>query len=299
MRSLLTFLLVFAVALFVGALLAYPLYLFISLFTVADFNDTIIKSTQLWGFIFSLLYLKYSDQLSLENIGLKIGPDQYLSQFTYGLLSGLFILAVLAAVLTGLGIYALHSSREIAVMVVLKLLLGAMLTGFAVALFEETMFRGALLQGLRKQAGMNIAVLTISLIYAAVHFIHYPQLADGETINWLTAPLSFLTAYSGLINPETMDAFLSLFMLGLLLAFVRVRTRHIIQCIGLHAGLVAGVKLFRFFTEYQPDNSYHYLVSSYDYRLGWLALIWLLIITVGYFVYLHRKAAIKESENLK
>lgn len=289
MRSLLTFLLFFAVALFLGALLAYPLYLLLSLVTDSDFPDIIGKTTQICGLIFSLIYLKYSDKLSLENIGLKIRPDRYLSQFSYGLLSGIIMLAVLATGLLSLGIYDLHGDREINATAITQLLLGALLTGFAVALFEETVFRGALLQGLRKQTSTNTALIIISLIYAAVHFIQYPQPAAGEAIDWLTAPLLFIPAYASLISTDTLDAFLSLFVLGLLFGLVRIRTGNIIQCIGLHAGLVAGIKLFRFFTEYTPDNAYHYLVSSYDYRLGWLALFWLLIVTAGYFIYLHLK----------
>ncbi len=297
MRSLLTFLFVFAVALFLGALLAYPLYLGLSLFTNSDYPDVIVKATQICGLVFSLFYLKYCDKLSLENIGLKIRPDRYLPEFSYGLLSGLIMLAVLASGLISLGIYDLHDGREINATVITRLLLGALLTGVAVALFEETLFRGALLQGLRKQTNTNTALITISLVYAAVHFIHYPQPAAGETIGWLTAPQSFLPAYSSVISTETLDAFLSLFVLGLLFGLIRIRTSNIIQCIGLHAGLVAGIKLFRFFTEYKPDNAHAYLVSSYDYRLGYLALIWLIIVTAGYFVYLHHRPKVIPGTN--
>lgn len=279
----------FAIALFMGALLAYPSYLLVSFFTDSKFTDVIIRTTQICGLIFSLCYLKYADKLSLENIGLKINPDKNLTQFCYGMLYGLLMLAVLAAGFVAFGIYDLNSSREINVAVMVQLLLGALFTGIAVALFEETVFRGALLQGLRKQTNTNTALLSVSLIYAAVHFIQYPQPAAGETIGWLTAPLAFVPVYSHLISAETVDAFMSLFMLGLLFGFVRIRTGNIIQCIGLHAGLVAGIKLFRFFAEYNPDNSFNYLVSNHDYRLGWLSFIWLLIVTIGYFIYLHRK----------
>ena len=279
----------FSATLFVGALLAYPSYLLVSLFTASKFTDVIIKTTQICGLVFSLFYLKYADKLSLENIGLKITPDKALAQFSFGLLYGLLMLAVLAAGLVVIGIYDLNSNRETNITIIIQLLLGALFTGIAVALFEETVFRGALLQGLRKQTNTNTALITVSLIYAAVHFIQYPQPATGETIGWLTAPLAFIPAYSHLISTETLDAFLSLFMLGLLFGFVRIRTGNLFQCIGLHAGLVAGIKLFRFFAEYKPDNSFNYLVSSHDYRLGWLSFIWLLTVTAGYFIYLRRR----------
>ena len=74
MRSLLPFLLVFSAALFGGAWLTWPLYQIIHLFTDIDFSSAAKIATQLCGLLFSLLYLKYADHLSLQNIGLK--PDR-------------------------------------------------------------------------------------------------------------------------------------------------------------------------------------------------------------------------------
>ncbi|MEX2365679.1 MAG: CPBP family intramembrane glutamic endopeptidase, partial [Pseudohongiellaceae bacterium] len=157
----------------------------------------------------------------------------------------------------------------------------------AVALFEETVFRGALLRGLARQSGPLTALLATSIIYAAVHFIYFETPVAGGT-DWLTAPRQFLPAYSQFITPEKIDAFLSLCMLGILLGLIRLKTGNIIQSIGLHAGLVAGIKLFRFFTLYNPDNRYSYLVSSHDYRLGIMALLLLTAVTVIYYLYYYR-----------
>jgi uncharacterized protein len=288
LRPLLIFLLFLTATLFAGALLAFPLYLFTSLFTDTGLADSAIRATQLCGFAFCLAYLKYTCQLNLDSIGLQLPSARYLSEFSYGLLAGLLILAGLAAALLLFGIHTIRADLDSSVTSVTRLLLGALLTGLAVGLFEETLFRGALLQGLRKQAGMNKALVTISLVYAAVHFIHYQDLSTGIAITWLSAPAQFVDVYSGVITIDGLDAFLSLFMLGTLLGLIRLHTGNIIQCIGLHAGLVAGIKLFRYFTEYRPDNSYDYLVG-HDHRLGWLAFVWLLTVTAGYFVYLHRK----------
>jgi len=288
LRPLLTFLLVLTAALFLGALLTWPLYLLVSLFTETGLADTAIRATQLCGLIFCLAYLKYADKLSLESVGLKSVQGNYLSGFFYGLVAGLSILAGLAAALVFFGIHHIQSEVDLTAGAIIGLLAGAVMTGFAVALFEETLFRGALLQGLRKQAGMHIALITVSLVYAAVHFINYTDLPPGETPGWLSAPAQFLSVYSQVITIDRLDSFLSLFMVGILLGLLRLHTGNIIQCIGLHAGLVAGIKIFRYFTDYRPDNSYAYLVG-HDHRLGWLAVIWLILVSAGYFVYLHRK----------
>lgn len=275
-------------------MLTWPLYLFVSLFTETSLADTAIRATQLCGLVFSLLYLKYADNLSLASIGLK-APQGNLSGLLYGLVAGLCILTVLATALVFLDIHGIKSDVDVTVGAMTGLLAGAIVTGFAVALFEETLFRGALLQGLRKQAGMNIALITISLIYAGVHFINYTDLPSGDTPGWFSAPAQFLSVYSQVLALDTVDSFLCLFIVGILLGMIRLHTGHIIQCIGLHAGLVAGIKIFRHFTVYRPGSSYDYLVGP-DLRLGWLALVWLVIVAGGYFVYLHRKPEFKPSD---
>jgi membrane protease YdiL (CAAX protease family) len=281
-RPLILFLLVFATALFTGALITYPLHLLVSLFTEHDFVDLAIRATQICGLLFSLLYLRYACNLSLENIGLKIQPGRLLPEFTYSFLAGLMILLLLATGLMLFGVYEMDSNRVINLSTLTRLAIGAIVTGLAVAVFEETVFRGALQQGLMKKSNTATAIITISIIYAAVHFIDYREPAS---LDWLTAPTQFMSAYSHLINVETLDAFLSLFVLGLLLGLIRLRTRHIIQCIGLHAGIVAGVKAFRFFLEYNPDNGFNFLISSYDNRLGYLALGLLGVTTIAYYIY--------------
>lgn len=278
----------FGAALFGGALLAWPLYQLAAQFSDPEFSSIAKIATQLCGLAVSLLYLKYTDRLSCETLGLK-SVNGYAAPLSAGFIAGLLLFGGLALLLFLFGLYGLHGSRELSLAVIMKLLLGALLTGLAVALFEETVFRGALLQGLRKQAGMNRALVTVSLVYAAVHFIDYAEPAAGETVGWLTAPQMFVSAYTPMFSLQTLDALLALFVLGLLLGLIRLKTGNLIQCIGVHAGIVAGVKLFRFFAEYRPDNSFAWLVSPYDLRLGWLATLWLLLATAAYFVHLHRK----------
>jgi hypothetical protein len=78
-------------------------------------------------------------------------------------------------------------------------------------------------------------------------------------------------------------------MLGILLGLLRVKANNIFLCIGLHAGLVAGIKLFRFFLLYIPDTRYDFLASHYDHRLGIMALFWLGLVTLLYYLTVRRK----------
>jgi membrane protease YdiL (CAAX protease family) len=160
-------------------------------------------------------------------------------------------------------------------------MLSALITGLAVAFFEEVLFRGALLKGLLTQSNVVSAVIATALVYAAVHFIQYTE-PDLDHINLMTAPGQFISAYSSVLSSENYDAFLSFFILGVLLGLLRVNTGNILHCISLHAGLVVGIKFFKFFAQYQSDSPYQFLVNEYDYRLGYAALGLLIMATIIY-----------------
>src|SRR5690606_9308040 len=88
---------------------------------------------------------------------------------------------------------------------------------------------------------------------------------------------------------EFADSFIALAMLGVLLAVVRLRTGALAACIGLHAAGVACIAVLRSTTLVEQDSAYAGLVGSYDGVIGWAALIWFVLIVLG-FLRLTRKA---------
>ena len=281
MPALLFFIFYFVAILFAGALFSYPFYIIVNLITDREYNEIIMDTTKICGLIFSLFYLYLTDTLSLAKSGLIWIPQVSLAKLVSGFTGGFVIVLILMSSLLLLGVYGFDANRHISLLIIVNLLFSSLVTGLSVGLFEETVFRGCLLNGLSKQTNVYIALFTISLAYAVVHFINYP-VVDG-TINWMTAVMLFIPTHSTLISLEAIDAFAALFILGILLGLVRIHNDNIIQCIGLHAGLVAGIKIARFITEYTPNNRYDYLVSSYDHRLGYLALFWLLTAILFYY----------------
>lgn len=287
MLPVLVFILVFVTALFAGAVLAYPLYLAITLVNGVDFQDVIILSTQLTGLVGALLYLNFADGPGFKNLGYCLATDKIKREGTITFSFGVIIVILLASSLYAFDVYDIHSHREFMLASLPKLVIGAIGTGIVVAMFEETVFRGALLRGLEKQSSPPIAIIMTSLVYAWVHFIQFDVPAGPDKINLLTAPAGFFNAYSAQFSTHKLDAFVSLFILGLLLGMMRIRENSIINCIALHAGLVAGIKIFRYLLEYQPDNSYPFLVSQHDYRLGFMASVWLFLATLVYYLMEH------------
>ena len=148
-----------------------------------------------------------------------------------------------------------------------------------------------MLGGLAPRTGPATALVTVSLVYAAVHFIHYPATADP---GWLSAAGQFPGAYLAIFNPAMVDAFLALFVLGLLLGLMRLGSGDIIACIGLHAGLVVMVKISRYFYRYTGGTPFDFLVSVHDRRLGYLALLLLCIATTVYYL---RRGPIKDTKS--
>jgi membrane protease YdiL (CAAX protease family) len=274
--------------LFAGALIAYPLYRILEPFTGMGFDNAVIHATQLAGLVFALAYLAWRQPLSRQSIGWRPADGRYLAPFLAGFAWGVVILAILIAGLVALGIQHPVPGRDTGPAAVTVLCIKAVLTGLAVGLFEETLFRGALLGGLMRRTGPAFAVVVISLIYAAVHFIHYPATAHP---GWLSGPRQFPAAYLAIFNPAILDAFLALFVLGLLLGLMRLRSGHIIGCIGLHAGLVAMIKVARYFYRYTPGSRFDFLVSIHDRRLGYLALLILAAAFVAYHLRTRTAAA--------
>ena len=81
--------------------------------------------------------------------------------------------------------------------------------------------------------------------------------------------------FSGLAAPlRLLDAFLALYFVGLLLALARRRWGSIAATIGLHAGFVAVIAVFRKISVPVHDARWSFLVGDYDGLLGlWIAAL--------------------------
>ena len=76
---------------------------------------------------------------------------------------------------------------------------------------------------------------------------------------------------------------LSLLAFGVLLAMARLKSGAIYLCMGLHAGVVAAIKIVNKTTDYVPSNNLSFLVNQHDHLLGYLALIWLIMCILIYY----------------
>jgi membrane protease YdiL (CAAX protease family) len=119
-------------------------------------------------------------------------------------------------------------------------------TAIVVSAVEEAFFRGALLGLVRRTASAKVALGFVSALFAVLHFLKPPAhaLADGPVL-WDTGfkflPLTFWQFSDPLL---VLGGFTTLFAVGWILGWARLRTGALWLPIGLHAGWIFGLKTF-------------------------------------------------------
>src|SRR3972149_2497199 len=287
MRQILLLFVFIILAFICGAVLSFPLYKLLQIFTDIPFHKITSQLSSLCGLAFIFLYLRFNNILNKTTAGFNLAQVSIKREIFTGMAIGMMIILVLVVVLLILGIHQpeqeLHSSLNTIFLVLIK----AILSGVMVALFEETLYRGALLGGLSKTTNVLSAIIISSAIYSAVHFIKFPRVPDGTDINWLTGFVILSDSFHRFTDPAIVDSFLALFAFGVLLALVRLNRGNIIQCMGIHAGVVIAIKIIRESTDYAPGNNFEFLVNRHDHLLGYLALFWLIFIIAVYYRYFY------------
>lgn len=125
-----------------------------------------------------------------------------------------------------------------------KFLAAVLVPAVAAPLLEETLFRGVLLGLWLKSARPLSACLASSLLFAFLHFLDPPS---GFAITDPGAPTAGFQLLGSILfhfaEPRFfVTDFATLFALGMLLAWARVRTGALWFSIGLHAGLILAFK---------------------------------------------------------
>jgi len=153
-----------------------------------------------------------------------------------------------------------------------------------VGAFEEILFRGVLLTALSRVTGFAAAAVLASLLYAGVHFLGGQAEVSGA-ITWYTGYLQVVGAFAQITAHNTAwDSFIALFLLGLLLSWVREH-HGLWWCIGLHSVWVFAIRTFKEVTVRDVVNPYQVLVGDYDNFTGHAVSVWLLFIFVVLTLY--------------
>jgi len=153
----------------------------------------------------------------------------------------------------------------------------ALASGMLIGIIEEFFFRGFVYQGLKDEWNFTskTSVLVTSVFYSLIHFVatkkpfigEDPSIRDG--LRLMAAPFMSLLQLQS-IWPEVVG----LFIFGIVLNTLVIRTKSLYPAIGLHAGCVFFIKLDGAWIDFQ--NNYSIWLSSsklYDGLLGWTVLL--------------------------
>ncbi|MCY3803699.1 MAG: CPBP family intramembrane metalloprotease [Gammaproteobacteria bacterium] len=293
MYALFVFVLLFACVLIAGAVLAYPVYTLLSLVLEPDFERVANRTVLGLGILTLLALFRKFGFRSWQDVGFPAGGAQFFKDGLYGFGAGLLIMGPVVAGLLLSQDRVLDLQWDWSLPSVAVLLVTALVSGAAVALIEETFFRGALLTAVLRQGTVSLAVISTSFFYALVHFLQPEMHMDPDTLNWTSGFALLLDAFAFLSSPlQVFDSFLALFVAGLLLALVRVRSNHLALCIGMHAGWVFAIKAFKRVTNSNDDSAYAFLAGTYDQVIGYLAVVFL-VFAIALYLGISRPAGEK------
>jgi len=113
-----------------------------------------------------------------------------------------------------------------------------------VPFIEEAFFRGVVLGVLLRTGRKYLAILMVSALFAAVHFLKAPE-RTSAVVTWSSGFNSIAHSLGRIGDPMMVIlAFATLFLIGCILADARVLTRSLWLSIGLHAGWIFGSGTF-------------------------------------------------------
>lgn len=169
-----------------------------------------------------------------------------------------------------------------------------------IACVEETFFRGFVFTKLKNvfRGRIAVPVLITSFFYSLVHFISDKKPFIGpdpqfwDSIRLMTAPFSSLAEW-----PSFWPAAAGLFLFGIVLNAVSIRTGSLYAPIGLHAGCVFFVKLDGLFADsFNTPGLLWGTTKMYDGIMGW---VFLAVLGFVLSVFLKNQSLEKRSLNLR
>jgi membrane protease YdiL (CAAX protease family) len=147
-------------------------------------------------------------------------------------------------------------------------------SGIAVALLEETVFRGLLHTAIERESGPWTAALLTAPLFAVLHFFAKVRIPAAE-VGWGSGFDLLARSFAPLGSPALVfDSFLAWLVVGLILSLTRALTGNIAVAIGLHAGWVVVLRMLQQSTVSGSSPAYSAWVGRFDGLLGYWLLPW-------------------------
>jgi uncharacterized protein len=279
MRAALAFLGVIFGTLLVAAALAWPAWNAVhALEPDWPFHRVVSRLWQLTLLVAFLLAMRRLRLRGRADWGYGLPRPAFLRQFAAGLGIGVATMLPMSIAMHLLGIHELRP--EFGWPLLASAVAEGAAIGLVVAIVEETFFRGLMYRAVERESGFAAAAWCTALVYASIHFFARVKI-PAEDVGWASGFHLLGGALANLSHPLTIiDSFLTLTLVGLLLALVRRRTGAIAACIGLHMGWVWVIKATLAVGREVEPSALSFLVSRFDGYTGWLVAAWALLLIV-------------------
>ena len=192
-----------------------------------------------------------------------------------GFLIGVVLIVLIVAVEIAFGPQYLR--RPVLLQDVIERFFKGMLSGIAIGIIEEFFFRGFVFTWLKQRMNLWVAIFLASGFYSLTHFFDNGQIfipSDPSVGDALRLLLGYLEPL--FIRPfDILPEFFGLFLFGILLNLVFVRTHTLFTSIGIHAGAVFVIKFQYSFVRKGPDlyDAWFGRAPCYDGVFEWLLLV--------------------------
>jgi membrane protease YdiL (CAAX protease family) len=236
----------FAATILIGALLAPSLFWaaqflmehgFFVFLAKYDFETFFHRAVLIAAAVLLWPFLRLSDVRTMDDLGL--APN---SLWARDLLAGILLSAIpLLCCGALLIVFHVYSLRHVFAWTAFGKIVAA---SIAVPAIEEAFFRGVVLGALLRTGRQYMSIFATSAIFSVIHFLKAPA-QTSTIITWTSGLNSIVHAFAQFGDPILLSsAFLTLFLIGWILADARVLTRSLWLPIGLHAGWIFAAGAF-------------------------------------------------------
>jgi len=255
------------------------------------FDKILNRCVLLWLVVLLILFRKVLFVLSVEQLGLSRSPG-WKRDLGYGLLFGTLSLALLYLILYHVDARILDNRMFTPKYMrkTFEYAFAALFIGF----FEEIFFRGFVLQGFLQTQKRWVAVAMTSFFYALTHFLSPKDFVVEGKVSILFSLKSLLRFFDPLLYyfDRVLPFFLGLFLLGVILAYARLKTGRLYFSIALHGIWVYWIKIDSGFIRPTYLGGEHWFFGDgkvINGFTGWLFLL-VVLVWIHYFVPLKKRS---------
>lgn len=292
MRAFLWIIAVTVVTLLVTSLVAYPAYLLAHDINASwKFHRVASRIAMLIALVGVIAVARRYRLGDRKALGFSLPVGEYLRTASACFLAGVATMLPMLGLMFAAHLRLAQPDVVFDAAFLARLALQSVAGGIAVALIEETFFRGFLHTAVERERGPATAVVAVSLLFGVLHFIGKARV-PGTEFEWSSGFVWLGESLRLLAHPAAiLDSFLAYVAVGAVLGMVRAWMGHTAGCIGLHAGWVAAMLVVRESTFANTAAPLAFLQGSFDGFVGWLVCGWTIVIGLAFLALKRRGLA--------